>query len=64
MGKEAEISRHKVILKSGGIKCHRFLCTIVVLKLPYVNLVLKVLDNSHNIVYYSSIKSNEGQTKY
>ena len=36
----------------------------VVLKVPCVNLVLKVLDNSHIVVYYSSIKSNEGQTKY
>ena len=35
-----------------------------VLKVPYVKLVLKVLDNSHIVVYYSSTKSNEGQTKY
>ena len=35
-----------------------------VLKVPCVNLVLKVLDNSHIEVYYSSTKSNEGQTKY
>lgn len=33
----------------------------VVLKVPCENLVLKPIDNSPDIVYYSSIKSDEGQ---
>lgn len=39
-------------------------CNTAVLKVPCIKLVLKVLDNSHIVVYYSSIKSIEGQTKY